>query len=144
MFSIDSKTGEIAVKGTIDYEDMKIFEMFVEAKDNGPVPLSGQCRVTVYVKDMNDNYPEITIKSLKNTVDENVPVGSVIALVGVSDRDTGNNGKVDQYNGEIRDHENVQLQRTRADQQLVVIARTTEIPRSLLQSPSSCPRGDGP
>ncbi|KAK9963677.1 hypothetical protein ABG768_006843 [Culter alburnus] len=94
MFSLNSNTGEIAVKGTVDYEDMKIFEMFVEAKDNGPVPLSGQCRVTVYVKDMNDNYPEITIKSLKNTVDENIAVGTVIALVGVSDRDTGDNGKV--------------------------------------------------
>ncbi len=94
MFSLNSKTGEIAVKGTIDYEDMQIFEMFLEAKDNGPVPLSGQCRVTVNVKDMNDNYPEITIKSLKNTMDENIPVGSVIALVGVSDRDTGDNGKV--------------------------------------------------
>ncbi|XP_056328905.1 protocadherin alpha-C2 [Danio aesculapii] len=94
MFSLDSNSGEIAVKGTIDYEDMKIFEMFVEAKDNGPVPLSGQSRVSVYVTDMNDNYPEITIKSLKNTVDENIPVGSVIALVGVSDRDTGDNGKV--------------------------------------------------
>ncbi|XP_016121889.1 protocadherin alpha-C2-like, partial [Sinocyclocheilus grahami] len=78
MFWLNSKTGEIAVKGTIDYEDLKIFEMFLEAKDNGPVPLSGQCRVTVYVKDMNDNYPEITIKSLKNTVEENIPVGSVI------------------------------------------------------------------
>ncbi|KAL7858455.1 hypothetical protein AOLI_G00185570 [Acnodon oligacanthus] len=43
---------------------------------------------------MNDNYPEITIKSLKNTVKEDIPVGTVIALVGVSDRDTGDNGKV--------------------------------------------------
>ncbi|XP_007228067.3 protocadherin alpha-C2 isoform X19 [Astyanax mexicanus] len=94
MFSLNSKTGEITVKDTIDFEDMKIFEMHIEAKDNGPVPLSNQCRVTVYVTDMNDNYPEITIKSLKNTVKEDIPVGTVIALVGVSDRDTGDNGKV--------------------------------------------------
>ncbi|XP_036433710.1 protocadherin alpha-C2 [Colossoma macropomum] len=94
MFDLNSKTGEISVKGTIDFEDMKIFEMHIEAKDNGPVPLSSQCRVTLHITDMNDNYPEITIKSLKNTVKEDIPVGTVIALVGVSDRDTGDNGKV--------------------------------------------------
>ncbi|XP_058264262.1 protocadherin alpha-C2-like isoform X8 [Hemibagrus wyckioides] len=94
MFNLNSKTGEITVKGTIDFEDMKIFEMHIEAKDNGPVPLSSQCRITVDILDMNDNYPEITIKSLKNTVKEDTPVGTVIALVGVSDRDTGDNGKV--------------------------------------------------
>ncbi|XP_072524490.1 protocadherin alpha-C2-like isoform X12 [Salminus brasiliensis] len=94
MFKLNSKTGEITVKGTIDFEDMKIFEMHIEAKDNGPVPLSNQCRVTLHITDMNDNYPEITIKSLKNTVKEDIPVGTVIAVVGVSDRDTGNNGKV--------------------------------------------------
>ncbi|XP_046715410.1 protocadherin alpha-C2 [Silurus meridionalis] len=94
VFNLNSETGEITVKGTIDFEDMKIFEMHIEAKDNGPVPLSSQCRITVDINDMNDNYPEITIKSLKNTVKEDTPVGTVIALVGVSDRDTGDNGKV--------------------------------------------------
>ncbi|XP_053497424.1 protocadherin alpha-C2-like [Ictalurus furcatus] len=94
MFNLNSKTGEITAKGTIDFEDMKIFEMHIEAKDNGPIPLSSQCRITVDIMDMNDNYPEITIKSLKNTVKEDTPVGTVIALVGVSDRDTGDNGKV--------------------------------------------------
>ncbi|TRY91306.1 hypothetical protein DNTS_030123 [Danionella cerebrum] len=94
MFSLNANTGEIAVKGVIDYEEMKIFEMFLEARDNGAVPLSGQSRVTVYVNDMNDNHPEITIRSLKNTVEENIPVGTVIALVGVSDRDTGDNARV--------------------------------------------------
>ncbi|XP_035379469.1 protocadherin alpha-C2 [Electrophorus electricus] len=94
VFDLNSKTGEITVKGTVDFEDMKIFEMHIEAKDNGPIPLSGQCRITLHIMDMNDNYPEITIKSLKNTVKEDIPVGTVIALVAVSDRDTGDNGKV--------------------------------------------------
>ena len=94
MFALNPGTGEITVKGTIDFEDMKIYDMHIEAKDNGPAPLTGQCRVTVDVTDMNDNYPEITVKSLKDTLKEDVPVGTVIALVGISDRDTGDNGKV--------------------------------------------------
>uniref|UniRef100_A0AAY5F5Q4 Cadherin domain-containing protein n=1 Tax=Electrophorus electricus TaxID=8005 RepID=A0AAY5F5Q4_ELEEL len=98
VFDLNSKTGEITVKGTVDFEDMKIFEMHIEAKDNGPIPLSGQCRITLHIMDMNDNYPEITIKSLKNTVKEDIPVGTVIALVAVSDRDTGDNGKAHHSN----------------------------------------------
>ncbi|XP_033948145.1 protocadherin alpha-C2 [Pseudochaenichthys georgianus] len=94
VFALNSNTGELTVKGTIDYEDMKLYEMHIEATDKGTHPLLGQCKVVVHVTDMNDNYPEITIQSVKNTVDENIPVGSVIALVGVSDRDTGDNGNV--------------------------------------------------
>uniref|UniRef100_A0A7N8XJC4 Protocadherin alpha-C2-like n=1 Tax=Mastacembelus armatus TaxID=205130 RepID=A0A7N8XJC4_9TELE len=94
VFALNVNTGEITVKGTIDYEDMKFYEMHIEAKDKGNFPLMGQCKVIVHVTDMNDNYPEITIQSVKNTVEENIPVGSVIALVGISDRDTGDNGKV--------------------------------------------------
>ncbi|XP_034147626.1 protocadherin alpha-C2 isoform X5 [Esox lucius] len=94
VFALNPKSGEITVKGTIDYEDMKFYEMHVEAKDKGDPPLLGLCKIVVHVTDMNDNYPEIAVKSYKSTVNENIPVGSVIALVGISDRDTGENGKV--------------------------------------------------
>ncbi|XP_064875149.1 protocadherin alpha-C2-like [Oncorhynchus nerka] len=94
VFALNPNTGEIIAKGTIDYEDMKFYEMHVEAKDKGQHPLLGQCKVVVRVTDMNDNYPDITVKSYKSTVNENIPVGTVIAIVGISDRDTGDNGKV--------------------------------------------------
>ncbi|XP_008418465.1 protocadherin alpha-C2 isoform X2 [Poecilia reticulata] len=94
VFTLNPNTGEITVKGTIDYEDMKFYEMHIEAKDKGAHPLLGQCKIVVHVTDMNDNFPEITVQSVKNTVPENVPVGTVIALVGISDRDTGDNGKI--------------------------------------------------
>ncbi|XP_047208998.1 protocadherin alpha-C2 [Girardinichthys multiradiatus] len=94
VFTLNSNTGEISVKGTIDYEDMKFYEMHIEAKDKGTHPLLGQCKIVVHVTDMNDNFPEITVQSVTNTVPENIPVGTVIALVGISDRDTGDNGKI--------------------------------------------------
>ncbi|XP_056133136.1 protocadherin alpha-C2 [Lampris incognitus] len=94
VFALNPDTGEITVKGTIDYEDTRFYEMHIEAKDKGLQPLLGHCKVVVYVTDMNDNYPEITIQSVKSTVDENIPIGTVIALVGISDRDTGDNGRV--------------------------------------------------
>ncbi|XP_048840289.1 protocadherin alpha-C2-like isoform X4 [Brienomyrus brachyistius] len=95
MFSLDSNTGEINVKDVIDFEKIKSFEMHVQAKDKASNPLSGHCKVKVFVTDLNDNYPEITIQSFKSAIKENAAIGTVIALISISDRDSGDNGKVD-------------------------------------------------
>uniref|UniRef100_A0A3P8VYJ6 Cadherin domain-containing protein n=1 Tax=Cynoglossus semilaevis TaxID=244447 RepID=A0A3P8VYJ6_CYNSE len=95
LFSLDPNTGEIKVKGVIDYEESQSFEMYIQAQDGGANPLSGQCKVMVFVKDLNDNYPEVTIKSLKSALSEDVPVGTLVAVVSVSDRDSGENGEVE-------------------------------------------------
>ncbi|KAJ8371729.1 hypothetical protein AAFF_G00302760 [Aldrovandia affinis] len=49
----------------------------------------------VFVTDVNDNYPEITIKSFKSKIKESVAMGTVIAVISISDRDSGDNGHVD-------------------------------------------------
>ncbi|KAM4620622.1 protocadherin alpha-C2-like [Polymixia lowei] len=95
IFSLDANTGEIKVKGAIDYEESESFEMHVQAHDKGSSPLSGQCKVMVFVTDLNDNCPEVTIKSLKSRVKEDDPLGTLIAVIGVSDQDSGVNGEVD-------------------------------------------------
>uniref|UniRef100_A0AAZ1XJM6 Cadherin domain-containing protein n=1 Tax=Oreochromis aureus TaxID=47969 RepID=A0AAZ1XJM6_OREAU len=93
LFSLDPNSGEIKVKGVIDYEESQSFEMHIQAQDRGTNPLSGHCKVTVFVTDLNDNYPEVTIKSLKSSLTEDVAVGTLIAVVSVSDRDSGANGE---------------------------------------------------
>ncbi|XP_014903179.1 protocadherin alpha-C2-like [Poecilia latipinna] len=95
MFNLNPGNGEIRVKEMINYEDLKLYEMEVIASDKGPTSLSGQCRVTVQVTDMNDNHPEISIKSFQSPVKENVATDTVIAVVSVSDKDSGDNGQVD-------------------------------------------------
>ncbi|XP_072573610.1 protocadherin alpha-C2-like [Paramormyrops kingsleyae] len=94
LFSLNSDTGEIKVKGIIDFEEIKTLEMHIQANDKGYNQLSGQCTVMVFVTDVNDNHPVISITSLKTTVKENVPVGTIIALISISDRDSGENGIV--------------------------------------------------
>uniref|UniRef100_A0A671QIP4 Cadherin domain-containing protein n=1 Tax=Sinocyclocheilus anshuiensis TaxID=1608454 RepID=A0A671QIP4_9TELE len=93
-FSLDPSSGEIRVKDMTDFEEVKSFEMYVEAKDKAVNPLSGQCKILVFITDLNDNHPEITIKSFHSSIKENDPVGTVIAVISVSDRDSGDNGKV--------------------------------------------------
>ncbi|XP_048884567.1 protocadherin alpha-C2-like isoform X31 [Brienomyrus brachyistius] len=95
MFELNSNTGELKVKGVVDFEEIKKLEMHIQAHDKGQNQLSGQCTVIVVVTDVNDNHPAISITSLKRAVKENVPVGTLIALISISDRDSGENGIID-------------------------------------------------
>lgn len=94
IFKIDHDTGVISVKGKIDYEDRKAFEIRAEARDKGQPPMAAHSKVLVEVIDVNDNAPQITVTSLMNTVNEDAAVGTAIALVSVLDRDSGKNGEV--------------------------------------------------
>ncbi|XP_074740185.1 protocadherin alpha-3-like [Strix uralensis] len=94
MFTIDEKNGEIRLRGELDYEETDIYEITVEARDKGTPPLSGHCKVVVEVLDVNDNAPEVWVTSLSVPVAEDAPVGTVVALLSVSDRDSGANGRV--------------------------------------------------
>ncbi|XP_056296023.1 protocadherin alpha-3-like [Pseudoliparis swirei] len=94
IFKIDPETGVISVKGKIDYEERKAFEIRAEARDKAQPPLSAHSKVLVEVIDVNDNAPELTVTSLLKTVKEDAEVGTAIALVSVQDRDSGKNGQV--------------------------------------------------
>ncbi|XP_035506278.2 protocadherin-19 isoform X2 [Scophthalmus maximus] len=96
-FKIDPRTGIITVNGVLDYEAIQIYEIDVQAKDLGPNSIPAHCKVTVNVMDTNDNPPVISLLSLNTEmveVSENAQRGYVIALVRVSDKDSGANGKV--------------------------------------------------
>ncbi|KAM4653621.1 protocadherin alpha-8-like [Amazona ochrocephala] len=94
MFSIDENKGEIRLRRNLDYEEMDSYEIQIEARDKGSPPLSGHCKVVVEVLDVNDNAPEVWVTSLSVPVPEDAAVGTVVALLSVSDRDSGANGRV--------------------------------------------------
>ncbi|XP_029917478.1 protocadherin alpha-C2-like [Myripristis murdjan] len=94
-FKLNPSTGEITVKGMLNYEDLTIFDMEVIATDKGANSLSGLCKLKILVEDMNDNHPEISIKSFQSPIKESADVNMVIAVVSVNDKDSGDNGIVD-------------------------------------------------
>ncbi|XP_048838792.1 protocadherin alpha-8-like isoform X7 [Brienomyrus brachyistius] len=94
LFEINRKTGEIKVRGNIDYEKNHIFELNIQVSDAGSVPLSTHCNVFVKVEDVNDNRPEIDITSLSSRIPENTSVGTMVGLIGVTDLDSGVNGQI--------------------------------------------------
>uniref|UniRef100_A0AAR2JXI0 Cadherin domain-containing protein n=1 Tax=Pygocentrus nattereri TaxID=42514 RepID=A0AAR2JXI0_PYGNA len=94
VFSIDSELGAISVKDVLDFETVSSFKFEVIATDKGASPLEGLCSVEIEILDVNDNVPEILLKSVPKPVREDAPLGTVVALIGAKDSDSGENGKV--------------------------------------------------
>nr|XP_046262615.1 protocadherin gamma-A10-like [Scatophagus argus] len=92
MFSIDENTGVISVTGLIDFEKEKKYELRLEARDRGG--LTGTSKVIIDVSDVNDNAPVINIMSFSNTVSEDAPLGTTIAVINVKDADSEKNGQI--------------------------------------------------
>nr|XP_054593295.1 protocadherin alpha-8-like [Nothobranchius furzeri] len=94
LFSIDESTGEIKVTGQIDFEESKSYEIDIKASDKGTAPLTSYKSVLINIIDINDNSPEIEVTSFSSSIKEDSQIGTTVALISVSDLDSGMNGKV--------------------------------------------------
>ncbi|XP_053422784.1 protocadherin gamma-B5 isoform X17 [Nycticebus coucang] len=92
VFSLNSKSGEMRTQKSLDFEEIKEYTIVVEGRDGGG--LVAQCTVEINIQDENDNSPEVTFHSLLEMIMENVPPGTLIALIKIHDRDSGENGEV--------------------------------------------------
>ncbi|XP_051869383.1 protocadherin gamma-C5-like [Pristis pectinata] len=94
LFSLVPDTGEIRVEGSLDFEEASSYSLDIQAVDHGSPAFTGHSKVLIKVTDMNDNAPEIKVKSTTNKIPENAPPGTIIALINIMDRDSGENGQV--------------------------------------------------
>ncbi|XP_048838500.1 putative protocadherin beta-18 isoform X29 [Brienomyrus brachyistius] len=92
VFEIDEKSGDIFVRGSIDFEKDQIYEINVEARDHGG--FTDSCAVIIDIIDVNDNIPIITLTSFTNPVSEDALPGATIAVINIKDLDSGENGEV--------------------------------------------------
>ncbi|CAL8401951.1 unnamed protein product [Boreogadus saida] len=70
-------------------------ESSLQAKTRVRSAVAVHCKVLVNVLDTNDNAPEVILTSVSTPVQEDAPPGTVIAVISVTDRDSGENGNVD-------------------------------------------------
>nr|XP_021144587.1 protocadherin-16-like [Columba livia] len=92
IFHLDVETGAITLVRSLDFEEGDSYEMDVQARDGGG--LSDTARVAITVTDINDNAPEVSVRSALREISEDAPSGTVVALLHVQDRDSGANGEV--------------------------------------------------
>ncbi|NWS47934.1 PCDG2 protein, partial [Probosciger aterrimus] len=92
IFELDAETGALTLVRSLDFEEGDSYEMQVQARDGGG--LSDSTKVAITVTDVNDNAPEIAVRSALREISEDAPPGTVVALLHVQDRDSEANGKV--------------------------------------------------
>uniref|UniRef100_A0ACB8ECG8 Uncharacterized protein n=1 Tax=Sphaerodactylus townsendi TaxID=933632 RepID=A0ACB8ECG8_9SAUR len=90
-FHLNPNNGTITVIEPLDFEQTEEYTMTVVAKDGGG--LETHCNIEIRVLDENDNSPEVSLVSLFSPVPEDSLPGTLIALINVNDKDTGDSGK---------------------------------------------------
>nr|CDS27486.1 protocadherin 11 [Hymenolepis microstoma] len=106
-FAIDSTTGIISIVNPLDADSLPpeshgVMEFLVISSDNGQdVSYSSTTTVSALVEDINDEAPVIKTVDLASrsnpprpSVRENLPSGTLVAFVTVTDADSGSNGMV--------------------------------------------------
>uniref|UniRef100_A0A8C3P488 Cadherin domain-containing protein n=1 Tax=Cyanoderma ruficeps TaxID=181631 RepID=A0A8C3P488_9PASS len=92
IFRLNYGTGEITLLRSLDFEEGDSYKLEVQAHDGGG--LFDTTEVAIFVTDVNDNMPEISVRSAISEISEDAPSGTVVALLHVQDRDSGKNGEV--------------------------------------------------
>lgn len=97
QFAIDSITGQLMTRQTLDRETMANYEIFVIARDQGaPAPQSATATVHLSIADINDNSPEFYPKHYIYTFKDTEKHAGLRLLLNVTatDRDEGENALI--------------------------------------------------
>lgn len=100
-FGIYPNNSLLYVRDKIDREQQDMYYLTVIATDNGFPQFSASADVRVRVLDDNDNDPIFSRKRYTFNILENQSVGTVVGIVSATDRDSGQNAKL---NYSIRSH----------------------------------------
>uniref|UniRef100_S4RZN8 Cadherin domain-containing protein n=1 Tax=Petromyzon marinus TaxID=7757 RepID=S4RZN8_PETMA len=102
---VDGTTGLVTVRNAekLDRETMPVHRLVVVARDGGQLSRSASVTVTVELNDDNDNAPVFEVIALQGEylpdggvkIVENLPSGTPVVLISVSDPDLGSSGTVD-------------------------------------------------
>ena len=85
---INNVTGELKLILNLDYESSMVIPFSVTATDQGIPSHNSSVLVTIFVTDVNDNSPIISIVPKNPIVNESSSVGHAVLLIMISDADT--------------------------------------------------------
>nr|XP_056718892.1 protocadherin beta-16-like [Euleptes europaea] len=141
--SINSENGNLYVLHSLDYEQIKEFQVTVKASDGGSPPLSSEVVVRVVILDENDNAPfflyplQNSTSPCNDLVPKSVEAGYLVAKVVAVDGDSGQNSwlsyellkatdpglfSIGAQNGEVKTRRAL-LERDANKQRLIILVR---------------------
>uniref|UniRef100_A0A6Q2Z1H0 Cadherin EGF LAG seven-pass G-type receptor 1 n=1 Tax=Esox lucius TaxID=8010 RepID=A0A6Q2Z1H0_ESOLU len=93
-FFIEPYSGIIRTARKLDRENVPVYTLKAFAVDKGIPPLKAAVDIQVSVLDINDNAPVFEKDELFILVEENSPVGSIVARISATDPDEGTNAQI--------------------------------------------------
>lgn len=99
-FDIHPLTGVIRTTDILDHEGqtgVTDFSVTLKAEDEGRQKLAGFCSFCIKIGDRNDNPPVFSMPHYTAVIEENSVIGRRVKQVFATDRDTGENGKVEYF-----------------------------------------------
>ncbi|XP_036093576.1 cadherin EGF LAG seven-pass G-type receptor 1 isoform X5 [Rousettus aegyptiacus] len=94
-FYVEPTSGVVRTQRRLDRENVAVYNLRALAVDRGsPAALSASVEIQVTVLDINDNPPVFERDELELFVEENSPVGSVVAKIRANDPDEGPNAQI--------------------------------------------------
>ncbi|XP_028838476.1 protocadherin gamma-C5-like isoform X18 [Denticeps clupeoides] len=130
-FYVNAENGTLYSMNSFDYEKTKLFQVVVQATDQGSPPLSSNVTVHVFILDQNDNVPAVIYPStlMGSVSHQRMPrsakAGHLVTKVTAVDADSGHNAyisyrladatdsslfSVNLYTGEVRTKRSVSEQ----------------------------------
>ncbi|XP_027864310.1 protocadherin beta-16-like isoform X38 [Xiphophorus couchianus] len=92
IFEVNQESGEVILIGNTDFEESRSYQIHLLASDEGG--LTDSCKLFVDIQDTNDNNPQIKIMSKSTLISEDVKLNTVVTVISIEDKDSGQNGKV--------------------------------------------------
>ncbi|XP_068133860.1 protocadherin gamma-B2-like isoform X42 [Hyperolius riggenbachi] len=94
-FSDDGKKyPEIILEKSLDREKQSSYELILTAFDGGKPLKSGTAIIKIEIQDFNDNFPVFTQRDYQVKLNEDVPVGFLVARLNATDEDEGSNALI--------------------------------------------------
>nr|XP_020652661.1 cadherin EGF LAG seven-pass G-type receptor 1 isoform X2 [Pogona vitticeps] len=93
-FYIEATSGVIRTLRKLDRENVAVYTLRAFAVDRGSPPLKASVEIQVTVLDINDNPPVFEQDEFDIFVEENSPVGSIVARISAVDPDEGTNAQI--------------------------------------------------
>uniref|UniRef100_A0A0N5CCX7 Cadherin n=1 Tax=Strongyloides papillosus TaxID=174720 RepID=A0A0N5CCX7_STREA len=87
-------TGELVLAASLDYEEIKEYNIKIKAQDQGLPPKYSTVDIKLFVTDVNDNAPTFELSLYTASVNEDTEIMSEILSVKAKDLDSGRNSKV--------------------------------------------------
>ncbi|XP_072368876.1 protocadherin gamma-C5-like [Scyliorhinus torazame] len=99
VISVNANNGDIYALRSFDYEELKSFQVQVQARDAGVPPLSSSATLNVIILDQNDNAPVIASPSSQSgsaeveIVPQKAGQGYLVTKITATDADSGQNAR---------------------------------------------------